>query len=332
MIQNKHENYKIADFLDDESFLNAIKHNKVEDVDYWKAWVKMNPSNLASFEAAETQLRLLLSSVRIKPNPEFLDSLWTEINQTVYNSQRAKARVIRLRIVAAAAVFAGLAISFSLWFFNSTIEVSVPYGNRKEILLPDGSEILLNANSVLSYARAYQWKTSREVFLKGEGYFKVTHGHKFIVHTKHLDVQVLGTEFNIKERRGTTQVALIRGSVAVTGNSSNRIARTMMQPADLFSYKDETKKSVKIKANPEVYKAWTENKSIAENSTIGSVINDFEDIYGQKIVLENPALNNRIIDGVIPMGNKENTLFVIANILNVRIENHGDTILLKTRK
>jgi len=332
MIKNNHATYKIDDFLEDDSFLNAVKHNKQEDVDYWQNWIDTNPANLPSYQAAERQLRLLLSSSRIQANPQFLENLWTDINHTLEINQRARSRVIKLRIITAAAVFIGLAVSLSLWFFNSTIEVKVPYGTRKQIRLPDGSEILLNANSSLRYARAYHWKNNREVFLKGEGYFKIRHGNKFIAHTTHLNVQVLGTEFNIKERRGMTRVALIRGSVAVTGNNSSTVTKTLMKPADLFSYEESSKMAIKTKANPEVYRAWTENKAIAENSTISSVIIDFEDIYGQKIILENPALGKRIIDGVVPMGNKENTLFVIANILNVRIENRGDTIILKTRK
>ncbi len=332
MIQDKHKAYNIADFLDDDSFLNAVKHRKAEDVAYWKEWKETNPPNLAYFEAAELQLRLMLSPGRIKPNTDFLDNLWTEINQTVYNAQRARDRVIRLRVIFAAAVMTGVFLASALWFFNATIKINTTYGEKKEVRLPDGSVVLLNANSGLSYPRSFTWRSAREVFLKGEAYFKVTHGHRFIAHTKNINVEVLGTEFNLKERRGITQVALIRGRVAVTGNTAVASIAAVMKPSELYTYKEATKKGIKVSANPEVYKAWTENKAIAEDETIATVIKDFEDIYGQKIILENPALNNRIIDGIIPMGNKENTLFVLSNILNVRIENHGDTILFKSRK
>lgn len=331
MLKPKHNSYQIADFLDDLSFINAIKHKEETDVGYWKEWVSSEPPNLDAYKAAETQLNLILSSARIVPTEAFTEKLWTDINLSITQDQQKKIRHMRRVIFASAAAIALLFTSFAVWFFNSNIVINTPYGKTQEVLLPDGSRILLNANTTLEYPRAYNWFSARNVSLKGEAYFKVTHGLPFSAHTKNLTVQVLGTEFNIKERRGTTLVALVKGKIAVKG-TNGRLKTQVMKPSELFRYDENTKEAVKSHANPQVYTAWINNKALAENATVGSIIKDFEDIYGQQIILENPTLYNRVIDGVIPMGDKENTLFVIANILNVQIHKQGDTILLKTRK
>lgn len=332
MINPKHDTYKTADFLDDISFINAIKHHKEGDLSYWKEWKSSGPSNLKAYEAAELQLRLILSPQRLKPGSVFIEGLWEDINGSIEAEHRHKLRRIQMAILSAAAVLALMLLSVSLWFFNSSITLRTPYGKTQQVFLPDGSQILLNANTELRYPRAYNWKNTREVFLKGEAYFKVSHGSPFNAHTKNLTVQVLGTEFNIKERRGTTLVALIRGKVAIKGSAINPLKPAILNPAELFRFDESTNTAVKTTTNPQVYTAWMDHKVIAENTTVGSIIKDFEDLYGSRIILEDTTLYNRVIDGVVPMGDKENTLFVIANILNVQIRKQGDTILFKTRK
>lgn len=332
MINPKHESYSSANFLDDISFINAIKYNQAAELAYWEEWKKTNPANLPAYQAAEMQLRLILSPSRMQPTRIFVDTLWEDINQSIEKEHQHKIRRMQRIILFAAATISVMLISFSLWFFNSSITISTPYGKTREVVLPDESRVLLNANTVLEYPRAYSWMSSRKVYLKGEAYFKVTHGKPFSAFTKNLVVAVLGTEFNIKERRGTTLVALVKGKIAIKGTSSNHLQPTIMKPKELYRYDEMTKEVSKTNTNPQVYTAWISNKALAENATVGSIIKDFEDIYGQHVILEDTALYSRIIDGVIPMGDKDNTLFVIANILNVQIHKQGDTILLKTRK
>jgi transmembrane sensor len=332
MINNKHNTYTTADFLDDISFINAIKHKTVADVNYWEKWLNTNPPNLNLYREAETQLRFILSAKRIKPAEEFVEQLWNDINANIDRAHRLKIRRLQRTALAVAAAISVVALSFSLWFFNSNITVNTNYGKTQEVLLPDGSRILLNANSSLKYSRAYKWTSTRKVFLKGEAYFKVTHGAPFSAYTQNLVVQVLGAEFNIKERRGITQVALVKGKVAIKGTLAKDIKPSVLKPAELFLYNENTHQSAKTAINTQLYTTWTSNKVIVENATVNSIIKDFEDLYGQRIILEDPALYNRVIDGVIPMGDKDNTLFVIANILDVQIKKTGDTILLKTRK
>lgn len=98
-------------------------------------------------------------------------------------------------------------------------EVSTKYGSRTKLVLPDGTQVWLNAGSKLSYDKTYG-NTIREVSLSGEAYFDVEKNpeHPFVIHTGSINIKVLGTAFNVKSFPGekNTETSLIRGSIEVT--------------------------------------------------------------------------------------------------------------------
>ena len=96
--------------------------------------------------------------------------------------------------------------------------VTTAKGTRSRVVLPDGSVVLLNADSKLMYDSAFDGPL-RNVQLEGEAYFDVAHDKKrpFIIHTAQMDIKVLGTAFNVKAYAsdGFAETALVRGSVEV---------------------------------------------------------------------------------------------------------------------
>lgn len=79
------------------------------------------------------------------------------------------------------------------------LEASTSHGERKQVLLPDGTQLILNSCSHVRYPDKFVGE-ERKVELEGEGYFRVYHNEKqpFIVNTRRLDVRVLGTHFDVK--------------------------------------------------------------------------------------------------------------------------------------
>ena len=97
--------------------------------------------------------------------------------------------------------------------------VTTKPASKTQIQLPDGSTVWLNASSNLTYDKDFG-KDLREVNLVGEAFFNVTKdpAHPFIIHTKVIDVKVLGTEFNVRAypNDSYTETSLIRGRVEIT--------------------------------------------------------------------------------------------------------------------
>ncbi|KQC31275.1 FecR family protein [Flagellimonas eckloniae] len=123
-----------------------------------------------------------------------------------------------LRVAAVVAVL----LSGSYFYLNSLNEsFSTQLAERSEVLLPDNSEIILNADSKVSFSEK-KWSEKRNVNLEGEAFFKVAKGKKFTVSTENGTVAVLGTQFNVENRNGFFEVTCYEGLVSVTYNNIER--------------------------------------------------------------------------------------------------------------
>lgn len=155
----------------------------------------------------------------------------------------------------------GIAASlFFAWFFvfrNPVVskkeenkiarnEISTPKGNKTKVQLPDGTEVWLNADSKITYNENFQGKL-REVQLTGEAFFDVVRDETrpFVIHTKVIDVKVLGTAFNVRSyaNEKNTETSLIRGAVEVTVRHSPEIKYTLKPNDKLVIDNDKAKAS-----------------------------------------------------------------------------------------
>ncbi|MEH3112191.1 FecR family protein [Pedobacter terrae] len=99
----------------------------------------------------------------------------------------------------------------------SMVEVKTNKGEKKKVVLPDGSVVILNSGSQLHYASHFK-DTVRKIDLQGEAYFDVVHDSKkpFIVHSEKMDVKVVGTLFNVKVYKGEpAEASLVKGAVQI---------------------------------------------------------------------------------------------------------------------
>jgi transmembrane sensor len=161
----------------------------------------------------------------------------------------------KLRLVAAILLILGLGAFFSYFLvkdenknvLSSLNEIKVPLGSKSIVVLPDKTEVWLNAGTKLTYSRTYGEK-SREVNLEGEGYFKVVKMQKkpFIVHTQRANIKALGTEFNVKAypEENTIETILVKGSVVInkiTGveNDQNSKSIVLKPGQKVLIFKDE---------------------------------------------------------------------------------------------
>lgn len=106
-----------------------------------------------------------------------------------------------------------------LYYSSLDTSIATKYAESTEAILPDGSQIVLNAESKISYNEK-KWNEKRNVVLEGEAYFKVAKGKQFTVATKDGVVTVLGTQFNVENRNGFFEVSCYEGLVSVTYQNS----------------------------------------------------------------------------------------------------------------
>lgn len=221
-----------------------------------------------------------------------------------------KDRVLILRIAAAASVL--IIISTFFYFIKLKpeqpaalvlTELKTGNGAIKNIRLPDGTSVTLNAASVLKYPGTFAGKT-REVYLSGEGFFDVAkdHSHPFIVHTNKSDIQVLGTAFDIKcyDTDSLFEATLFRGSIeASVKNASD--SKVLLKPSDKLVIENNgyflTKFTHLDADTTNIETAWMHNKIIFKNQPFSLLANSLSRKYGVNIIFNNKNLKTVKVTG-----------------------------------
>jgi ferric-dicitrate binding protein FerR (iron transport regulator) len=165
------------------------------------------------------------------------------------------------------------------------VECFVPNGGRKQITLPDGSVVWLNAGSLLVYPDAFN-AGSRTVFLSGEGRFTVTKDESkpFIVKTNYIDVEVLGTVFNLQAYPGSdkTTTILETGKVRINDRSGLQIP-VILQPNEQLVYNHMTHSFRKSNVDAAHIYSWTDGYLVFQQENLKNIIQSLERRYNVKI-------------------------------------------------
>ncbi|MGE4585970.1 MAG: FecR family protein, partial [Mangrovibacterium sp.] len=171
-------------------------------------------------------------------------------------------------------------------------EIHCPPGARTKFNLPDGTIGWLNSNSFLKYP--VQFMHNRQVDLTGEAYFDVKENKcsPFTVNAGEINVQVLGTHFNVMaypddER---VEVTLEEGSVKVIRTGTNRLAWLKPDQRFIF-YRNKNKESV-VTGNPRYFTSWKEGFLVFRNVPFSEVASRLGRWYNSEIIIQDERLND----------------------------------------
>ena len=331
--KNKYLAFSENDFLCDEFFQDWVL-NKDEPTNlFWQQWLKDHPEKQPVVETA----RAIIAHFQFKkvmPDKARVEASLADALRIIGNEPVAEPVlqiVWRRRLLKIAAILILLlgsgVIMYQLMNKEPLTEMATSNAIIKDIILPDSSSIVLNANSKISFNKDWAPGKPREIWLEWEAYFnvkhldtdnKITENERFLVHVKDVTVEVLGTTFNVRERRGTTSVVLQSGKIRLLLNDPKHSA-LLLKPGQLVSIENLTKSyTMATIAQPEELSAWVNKKLILTNASLKEIIPSLEDYYGINIVLSDSALINRKIEGTIMLDNLDDALFVLSNILNVK--------------
>lgn len=283
----------IEDYTSDDSFQQWILFNDSEARVFWEEFRRQHPDQ----EDTVQQAAHLLRSLRFaEQHPSALQEakVWQRIQQDVaargdVPKSGTRRYLYRPWGVAASLV---LLLSFVGWWgwqrwSSDFTAVRTDYGEIREVCLPDSSRVTLNGNSRLRFASDWSERENREVWLEGEAYFEVRrekvaqHPAKFTVHTHQLNVEVLGTAFDVSDREERAYVVLTEGSVAL--NIGNEAAVLQMKPGERFAIQGDFRIHETSPDNVSQWSSWKEKELIFHHQSLREIAIRLNNAYGYRL-------------------------------------------------
>ena len=358
----------VTDFLADESFINYCRNSSQQDVAYWENYISQNPQLSAIIALAREQYFLLFNELADYDRQEQAMLLKNKLNQNEIapviridsRGERTHKRnsLAWLKLAGIAAVILPVIFLSVQYFIHSGRERIKTYtttlGERKNIQLPDGSVVNLNAGSEITIHNNFG-VTSRDVYLKGEAFFDVKHDKKspFIVHTEVMDIKALGTAFDVKayQNEKVTATTLIRGLVAVTlKEQDNQVL--LLHPHQKIEWQHKTPvimrdntpkkteqvaepvedvpKTIKVTNRGDIKEiAWKENKLVFEDDSLQDIARLLARWYGVRIEFEDEEIGNYHFTGVFEKEDLQTVLSIMQESKPFHFKiNNGETMTI----
>ncbi|SHG45324.1 FecR family protein [Chryseolinea serpens] len=236
----------------------------------------------------------------------------------------------------AAAAFLMLAVTAGLlyWNFNRPTEIRTEYGKREKVILPDNSEVTLNGNSTIRYQHRWNDASTREVWIEGEAFFKVRHtanNRKFIVHVSDsFNVEVLGTEFNVKNRAHEIQVMLVEGRVKLNIRGEEEQKNHFLAPGELATAMDK-QPLVRNFVEHRQYTSWQTDTLVFNHTALREVAVMLKNVYGLETSFKNAALQDRQLTGELYSFNVDEILLALAETFDLDIERNGNEVRISDK-
>ncbi|MDF9798801.1 transmembrane sensor [Catalinimonas alkaloidigena] len=333
--------YTAQEFALDKYFQQWVVAQDEDARYFWESWLAKHPEKQTAVMEAKAFIQAMPFE-QYSLSPEEERGIWVHINSRISVAEEAPTasrswylhRLYRYAAFLLFPLMAGLLYFVSL---SAHETLSTSYGEKRMISLPDGSLVTLNANSTLKFHNNWESQSVREVWLRGEAFFevqKVNHPQqakpdtrvKFVVHTPQVEVEVLGTEFNVKQRRQSTEVVLNSGKILL-----KREQKTIaLLPGELARVSDTSAFLSKELVNVEVYDAWKSNQFVFDNSSLQEVAQMLRDTYGYEVEIS-PDVQDRKISSTAPVFTKYIPAFLdmLEKLYGVSIIQGQNVILIE---
>lgn len=264
-------------------------------------------------------------------------------NATLELNRRKQKRIMQVKRLFQYAAIILLIIGAGIGGHLYTVSLTVPSttgknylvqtgkGQRANITLPDGTVVWLNSYTQLHYNANYG-TTQRIVSLTGEAYFEVAKDKEkpFIVETEGMNVEALGTTFNVKAYQEDSRIVatLFSGSVRVSSDKDN----ILLSPDENATFERSSGKLVMHKLDNSSYaKMWRNNDLVFNGETLEEIAVLLNRMYNVQIVFKSEYIKKHRFSGVICNNSLDNVIELISLTSPITYETRGDTIILDNR-
>ena len=342
----------------DESFQSYVFQKNTDDLSFWRDFIALHPEKQAEIDEA-IEILTLLTFKKNRNTEAFKETALNRLFASISASDRGKRIYLNLRdpeerrrqisiprLFASrwsrlAASTTGLLMILGAAFLlmiefrdQGSVVYETRYGENSTIQLPDSSIVTLNGNTRLTLHEDWSGDAAREVWLDGEAFFEVENkgssgDARFIVHTPGMDVEVLGTKFNVFNRDDKANVVLTSGKVEVRIASESDTSSVVMMPDEAVEFLRNDHTITKKQVKADVLTSWRKKILVFENTPLYQIAEMIEYTYGVKVVFRKNVNANEALAGTIPSENLEVLLNVLAKSSNLNITRNENRIVIE---
>ncbi|MBA4853311.1 FecR family protein [Emticicia sp. BO119] len=265
-----------------------------------------------------------------------VDAAWLKVRSKIDSAKEAKVILIKpapkrnrfFTIGIAASITILIAVGVLAYLFRDSspdVVLLKTTQNTLEQILPDGSVVFLNANTILTYPREFKGAT-REINLSGEAFFDVKRNKTkpFIIHANGSDIKVLGTSFNIRAYNKNVELSVETGKVQFQ-TKTKAILLVAGEQATFEAKKDTIKKQIVLDRNVLAYKT---KVFVFENSSLEHIAKVLGEGYHVSISLKNNRIKICRLTTKFDNETLPDALNIIAETLNLTISSKGGKYVL----
>jgi transmembrane sensor len=295
-------------------------------------WLDADVKNKTYFKELSTIWNASASSGTFRT--DWVKEDWNKVRQriddvrTKETNKPAKQRslVYTLTRIAASVIFC-IGIYFVLQHLDTgvTVKEVIAVDGVKTLNLPDGSKVYLNSSAKLTYPEIFDTE-AREVTLDGEAFFEIFRDAQkpFLIKTRNLTTEVVGTSFNIKSDINSIVVTVVTGKVKLYEDRYSSIAMTAGEQG---SYSANV---LKRKVNDDLnFMSWKSNTLIFKSTPLSRVIHDLNRHYGKRIKLASDNLTKCTLTSLYQNQTLEEILQELSVVFSIEIEEINGEIIIK---
>ena len=329
--------YTASELAMDENFQDWVLYPGQQNL-FWETWLQQHPEK----ESIVNDARQLVQGIRFRAyslttadKEQLWEAFWNVLEETE-PSAPATISCLKHAWKYAAVLLLGIALGAAWWGIQAArqrltiLSTCTRLGETKALQLPDGSTVTLNADSRLLYAVSGD---AREVWLDGEAFFQVKHtasAQQFVVHTyDNLNVEVLGTQFNVNSKGKNIVVVLQQGSILlnIAAPRQGQAAALYLQPGEMLTYNkadgDYSKKSVAA----DTYTSWHTGRLTMEDYTLRDAAAFMQQVFGKKLIVSDTTLYNDKVSGSMPIIYNPDTMMTqLGKVFRMQFNQRGDEV------
>ncbi|WP_158640474.1 FecR domain-containing protein [Anseongella ginsenosidimutans] len=291
-------------------------------------WLEEDPARTLQLK----ELEKIWDRSKNNPLPAFdVEQAWKKLQPQIRERKKPVLRKVsgwsfRAAASVALLILAGTLVYFLLKPGYSDVFIATLPGETKNIVLPDGSRVVLNENSSISYDAGLDRNRERRVKLKGEAFFEVSKDpqKKFIVGAGETETRVLGTSFNVlfDDAAQQVKVSLLSGIVRfVPGRNEKAVG---LAPGEEVIYNSRDRSLSKKAFENENFLFWKNRKLEFADQQLEDVLALVGESYGVSFRIKDPQLGGLRVTSAFDQSSLAEVINVLENLLDIRIEGTGN--------